>query len=291
MKSTLVFLLVCSSIITVSGCVWSKWEQILADKSYERPAIDTSAPVTLNEEPASGPLLTPGHYHLKAPKMNDSFLVWVPYDYTPDRSWPVIFSYGGEGGASTWLFQQVTRERGFIIVGMNYTKSRSRRRDREWLSQEKEFFSEALAIVSNRLNVDPGMVFMGGGSRGGYHTSLLGEQVLDRLAGLIILAAGRHTTNPYLPAVKPKAGVVNMPRTTIGAHAREGAGIIHGKPIFIGIGENDKLHNRRAKKAAEVYKLWGADVTFEEWPGIGHSVNMEGGLLDWLKRVSGEASK
>ena len=139
MKSALVFLLVCFSIITVSGCVWSKWEPILADKSYERPAIDTSAPVTLNEEPASGPLLIPGHYHLKAPKMNDSFLVWVPYDYTPDRSWPVIFSYGGESGASTWLFQQVTRERGFIIIGMNYTKSRSRRRDREWLSQEKEF--------------------------------------------------------------------------------------------------------------------------------------------------------
>jgi len=315
MTSKIVFLLVCFIIIPIaSGCVWGKWEQILASKqngsrtsnvrgeeaAHENPSFlkkslsknfaqafskglpmpgqllipGQYSPEMFREEQPPEPLVTPGQYDLEAPKAKNLFILWVPYDYTPDYTWPVIFCYHGAGGSvTTWPFYQVTRGQGFIIVGMNYTKPASGRRDRQWLSGEKTFFFEALAIVSARLSVDPEMVFMGGYSQGGYHTTLLGEQMLDRIAGLIILGAGRFFIDHTPPSMR----------------------LIHNKPIFIGVGENDSVHNPRARKAAKTYKLWGADVTFEEWPGVGHGINSPEFpskiLLTWLERIfAGPAS-
>ena len=270
MKLVIAFLLVCS-IPSASGCVWYKWEQILADQRKQKHILDASEEVAVEEQPKPEPLVTPGQYSLVAPKAGISFLVWVPYDYSQDYIWPVIFCYHGAGGSvTTWPFYQVTRGQGFIIVGMNYTPLISGRRNRKWVSQEEALFSEALAMVSARLNVDPEMVFMGGYSQGGYHTTLLGEQVLDRLAGLVILGAGRFFIDHSPPSVQA----------------------IHNKPIFIGVGQNDSVHNSRAGKAAGTYELWGADVTFEEWPGVGHGIRTaefpSKMLLNWLEGIFAE---
>jgi pimeloyl-ACP methyl ester carboxylesterase len=126
---------------------------------------------------------------------------------------------------------------------------------------EKEYLAEVQAIVSRRLEVDPRMLFMGGFSQGGYSTTVLGEQLLDRLAGLVILGAGRRNLDRKPPA-----------RSSLRA-----------KPIFIGVGEDDQLHLQHARRAAQSYKGWGARVTFEEWPGRGHSpVEYSEQLHDWL---------
>jgi predicted esterase len=217
------------------------------------------------------PIRTPGRYDLTALKAGKSFLLWVPEDYTPERSWPLIFCYHGAGGsATTWPFQQVTGNRGFIIIGMNYTKSgavpNSARLIRELLRREKNFFFETLEMVSGRLNVDKESIFMGGYSQGGYHTTFLGENVLDKLAGLVVLGAGRFYMSHTPPLMKS----------------------IKDKPIFIGVGEMDTVHNPRSENAAETYKRWEADVIFEEWPGVGHGVNTPQFpsklLLDWLNK-------
>jgi predicted esterase len=60
---------------------------------------------------------------------------------------------------------------------------------------------------------------------------------------------------------------------------------IRGKPVFIGIGENDTVHSPRAKNAARIYESWGADVTFEEWPGVGHTFGNSKLLLKWLEHI------
>ena len=46
-------------------------------------------------------------------------------------------------------------------------------------------------------------VFMGGVGHGGYSTSILGEQMLDELAGLVLFAAGRWraSRDRYTPRV------------------------------------------------------------------------------------------
>jgi predicted esterase len=131
---------------------------------------------------------------------------------------------------------------------------------------EKMQLDEALAVASTILKVDSKMVFMGGFSQGGYSTSVLGEYLLDRLAGLIILGAGRTMVDGYPP---PKKSLWN-------------------KPIFIGVGENDTVHNPRAKNAVQLYKLWGAEVTFEEWTGVGHTFDNTRStkLHDWLLSIA-----
>ncbi len=273
MKTYLAFPLLCFAIMS-TPTVCSKWDELdqsLAERKGEVSAQDASEQAAIPEQPKPEPITVSGQYDLKAPKADNSFILWVPYDYNPDYLWPVIFCYHGAGGSvTTWPFQQVTRGQGFIIVGMNYNPLDSGRRTPEWVKKEKAFFFEALEMVSARLSVDPEMIFMGGYSQGGYHTTLLGEEVLDRLAGLIILGAGRFFIDHSPPPMR----------------------LIHSKPVFIGVGQEDTVHNPRAKKAARNYQLWGADVTFEEWPGVGHGIRTAEFpsklLLDWLEEIFAE---
>ena len=210
--------------------------------------------------------LSPGtELRLDARQAKKPFLVYVPSDYTPEYAWPVIFCYHGyRRQPTTWPFKQATGGREFIIIGMNYaTEAYHRRFSLERIGPEKIFFVEALAIVSSYLNVDPKMVFMGGFSHGGYATSILGEQLLDKLAGLIILGAGRYAADKFPPSLE----------------------LLQSKPIFIGIGSHDTPNMPRAEKAIRVYKNWGADVTFEEWKGVAHTFDSAKStkLLQWLR--------
>jgi predicted esterase len=262
-------MVVCFGIVAlVSGCVWNKWGPILTNKPEKNISPHAHGEMAVAEHPEPEPLLEPGRHILKAPKAKKDFLVWAPYDYTPERSWPVIFCYGSSESATPWPFYQVTRGRGFIIVGMTYTMPDSLYHGHGWIHTEREFFEEALELVSSRLNVEPELVFMGGYSKGGYHTSIISEQVLDSLAGLIILGAGRYdiVKNNTAPGTRylPFASLEGRTYDDYPPSRKD----IRGKRIFIGVGQNDVSHNKRARLAVRFYESCGADVTFEEWPGV-----------------------
>ena len=256
--------------LSISSCAkLQEWDQALANKQSQtvNPAVDQT-PI---QEPKAEPITAPGEYNLTAPKSKASFILYVPLDYTPTKSFPIIFCYHGAGGtATTWPFYQVTKGSGFIIVGMNYKATESL--ELELMKYERAFFLEALSMISARLNVNQKLIFMGGYSQGGYCTSMLGEQLLDRLAGLVILGAGRFTIERYAP----------LPR------------IIRGKPIFIGVGQADTVRSL-AKIAANTYVGWGADVTYEEWVGVGHGISTpefpSKKLLSWLENVVSKNQK
>ena len=194
---------------------------------------------------------------MTAPKSDTTFLVYVPVDYTDKRAFPVIFYYHGLGGsATTAMFRLITKGQGFIIVGMNYATYayyRKLRLSPTATGPEKLYFKEVLTMVSDRLNIATDYIFMGGYSQGGYSTTVLGEQLLDQLAGRLVLGAGRRDMD------------VNPP-------PRE---LIRGHPVFFGVGELDDPHYPRAKRAAQFYRNLGADVTFEGWPNETHSFSME----------------
>ena len=218
--------------------------------------------------PTSVAELLPGaEVGLTAPKAGKTFRLYVPVDYTDKRPFPVIFCYHGyRGKATTWPFKQVTKGEGFIVVGMNYatddyykghlppTKT----------APEKAYFNEVMVLVSARLNMATDYIFMGGYSQGGYSTTVLGEQLLDRLAGFLILGAGRRNVDMEPPP----------------------ADLIRGHPIFYGAGELDDPHYPRAQRASELYKEWGADVTFEGWQDETHSLSpkwlTKTKMLEWL---------
>ena len=269
MKFAFLIFAILNSIFMLTACN-KEWEQLLSNPKTVQSSIDTESAIKQEPkpEPKPEPILAPGEYNLTTPKANAPFILYVPLDYTPNHSCPIIFCYHGLGGtATTWPFYQVTHGSGFIIVGMNYSSQAAEHLGLGFVRFERALFLETLDMVSARLNVDKKIIFMGGYSQGGYSTTLLGEQVIDKLAGLIILGAGRYAVDRYPP----------LPRS------------IRGKPIFIGAGQNDTVHNPRARRAANTYMGWGADVTFEEWVGVGHGINTpefpSKKLLPWLNNV------
>jgi predicted esterase len=269
LRAITLFIIVFSSILILFSCNnLEPWENILADKGKNNQQAELKEETIIDQQVKPDQLLNPGEYNFTAPKSNTSFILFVPYDYTPKESFPIIFCYHGSGAsATTWPFQQVTHDKGYIIVGMSYTSKSAEHLGLELIRYEKAFFLEALEMVSARLNVNQNLIFMGGYSQGGYATSLLGERILDKLAGLIILGAGRYTVDRYPPPLKS----------------------IKRKPIFVGVGQNDTIHNPRARFAANYYQGLRADVTFEEWAGVGHSINTQEFpskiLLGWLNKI------
>ena len=198
---------------------------------------------------------------LTAPKAGKTFRLYVPTDYTDKRPFPVIFCYHGyRGTATTWPFKQVTKGEGFIVVGMNYATDdyyKGHLPPTE-TGPEKAFFNEVMALVSARLNIATDYIFMGGYSQGGYSTTVLGEQLLERLTGFLILGAGRRNADTEPPSAE----------------------LIRGHPIFYGAGELDDPHYPRAKRASGFYKAWGADVTFEGWQDETHKLTPK-----WLTKT------
>lgn len=201
------------------------------------------------------PTVVPGkEVRITAPKTGKTFLLYVPVDYTDKRPFPVMFYYHGyRGTATTAMFRLLTKGKGFIIVGMNYATDRYYEGGLSptETAKEKIFFDEALELVSKRVNVAKEYIFMGGYSQGGYSTTVLGEQMLDRLAGRIVLGAGRRDVDMNPPPAE----------------------LIRDHPVFYGAGELDDPHYERAKRAAQLYRAWGADVTFEGWPDETHRLS------------------
>lgn len=211
--------------------------------------------------PMSAAELLPGkEVRITAPKTGKTFLLYVPADYTDKRPFPIIFCYHGyRGHATTWPFKQITKGKGFIVVGMNYaTDDYHKGLSPDKTAPEKAFFNEVMALVSARLNIATDYIFMGGYSQGGYSTTILGEQLLERLAGFLILGAGRSMVDTEPPPSE----------------------LIRKHPIFFGAGELDDPHYPRAKRASGFYTEWGADVTFEGWQDETHTLSPK-----WLTKT------
>ena len=217
--------------------------------------------VLVADVPMSDAELLPGkEVRITSPKTGKTFLLYVPVDYTDKRPFPVLFYYHGyRGSATTQMFRHITKGEGFIIVGMNYaTDLYYNKLLPTETAKEKIFFDEVLALISTRLNVAKEYIFMGGYSQGGYSTTVLGEQLLDRLAGRLVLGAGRRDVDMNPPPAE----------------------LIRGHPVFYGAGELDDPHYPRAKRAAQLYTQWGADVTFEGWENETHSLSSK-----WLTKT------
>lgn len=199
----------------------------------------------------------------------DHFLVYVPSDYTEEKDWPVIFCYHGQSGQpTTWPFRQVTDGKGFIIIGMGYVEGGEGKMSRSqyinYVKRERRSILEVVRYIRKRLRVDEKRMFVTGYSKGGWHSSLMLESSPRVWAGAVIFAAGRSR---YVDLVTSAANKKAL----------------QGKAIYIGAGEKD-VNMSSARKATTYYRRLGADVTFEEFKGEGHSFDpTESEILrDWL---------
>lgn len=178
--------------------------------------------------------------------------VSVPPEPPAESGYPVIVYYHG---ASTNLepnlriMHAVTGGHDYLLVGMNYHKKHFYTNlDRRGLRLELKHFDEALELIAACRPVNRRAVFLAGYSQGGYAISMIGEQRVDTIAGMVFLGSGRRHAKMYL----------------------EDAGAVEGMPIFFGVGENDEPHHHYAKTSAQLYALMGAEVSMETWPDTNH---------------------
>ncbi|MHC4719736.1 MAG: dienelactone hydrolase family protein [Planctomycetota bacterium] len=148
-----------------------------------------------------------------------------------------------------------------------YETSHARRRLGQYsnyVKSERRSVLEVKRYVREHLRIDEKRLFVTGFSMGGWHSSLLLESSPKVWAGGVIFAAGRSRN-------------VNAITTAANKSA------LRGKPIYIGAGESD-VNLKPAKKAAAYYRKLGAEVTFEEFAGHGHSFDPSGSemLYNWL---------
>jgi predicted esterase/ribosomal protein L15E len=184
------------------------------------------------------------------------YTVYLPTDYTPDREWPTIFCYHGRNGdPTTWPFKPLTDGRNFVIVGMEYID----REGKNDPAEDIENLTRIRTFLASKVRINPKLIFMGGFSQGGWSTSKFGNLYADQLAGLIITGSG-------------------------GSPNEKAAAALKGKPVFVGIGETDEA-NKSARSARDAYTAKGADVTFQEFKGLAHSVDVKDqALKDWLQK-------
>jgi hypothetical protein len=213
-------------------------------------------------EPA-GPTLTAGtESTITLPLSGAQLKVFLPANYTADAKWPVVFFYPGQGGKpSTGYIRHHTDDRDFIVVGVPYVTPDSNKPMPDFASRELQSFRAARQWLAAHASVDETRVYLGGVSKGGWTTSLLGEPELPRLAGLIIVLAGR--SYPFTAA--------------------PGGTAYRGKPLYIGDGETDN-NMRFARQAATFFQRQGMALTFEEYMGLGHATPPDAPRLrTWLQ--------
>jgi acetyl esterase/lipase len=212
-------------------------------------------------EPAMQTLTAGAESTVAVPQTGARMKVFLPTNYQPNAKWPVVFFFPGTGGAaSTALVRQYTGDRDYIVVGLPYVTPNTEQPLPDFVSRELQNFRAARQWLATHASTDEARVYLGGISKGGWTTTQVGEAELPRLAGLIILLAGRG--HPF--SVAP------------------GGTAYRGKPIYLGDGETDN-NMRPARQATTFYQTRGAAVTFEEYPGIGHAMPQEAPRLrTWL---------
>jgi tetratricopeptide (TPR) repeat protein len=230
-----------------------------APATVRAPAKSDRAPVA---EPAGAsdlPKFTPGQEtRVDDPSVGalGHYVVYVPKDYTPDRSWPAIFFYHGVNMKPTsWPFKDVVGGQGFVVVGMPLFGGNTVRAY-DTIPKDITTVNRLVPVLVKQLNLDTRQLFISGFSMGGFIASEIGERTSAIWAGMLICGAGRYAKGSPLG--------------------------FRGKPVYIGAGEKDDFL-KTAQAAAGSYRQVGADVTFESYPGIGHGVDAGSKVLrDWL---------
>ena len=178
--------------------------------------------------------------------------IYVPAQAAPTEGYPVIFYYHGYSSGlrpNLQIMQAVTGGNDFVLVGINYrTRRFYEQLERKYVHNEVEHFHQLLKELSACCPVNREIVILAGYSQGGYAISLIGEQVLDEIAGMIFLGSGRTLGKLRLPEAED----------------------IEGLPFFVAAGENDSAHLETAETTALLYALLGAKVSMERWPDTDH---------------------
>jgi len=121
---------------------------------------------------------------------SQSYALYIPRAYTPDRSWPVILAFdpGGRGRTPVERYQAAAEQYGFIVAGSNNSRNGSPEIGKAVVAMSSD--------VLSRLRVDERRLYLAGMS-GGARVALsvaLGSR--EHVAGVIASSAGYPDAKP-----------------------------------------------------------------------------------------------
>ena len=202
---------------------------------------------------------------LSVPGLQDKIEISLPEGHDPQKRYPVVFYYHGQGGLpDTSLIRFHAGPKDWIVVGMGYVKSGRTDLSEEGLAREMAVFHKVKKQVVAKYGGNIRECYAAGFSKGGWLTDAM-LQTEPSLAGGIVLGAGKMKKFTQMKA---------YPQSKHGAK----------KAIFIGIGRSDPNYNY-AYHALLMHRKMGAAVSLEIWRDLGHSLPQKGsqGLEQWLK--------
>ncbi|MDX1679369.1 MAG: hypothetical protein R3242_01450 [Akkermansiaceae bacterium] len=182
-------------------------------------------------------------------------VVSVGEDVDLDSPSPLLFWFHGTGGNPNIGIAGARSN--WIAVGMSYPRKEDRNSGADYGQQLWDLCTQVQAQLDKR-----GWKFstrvVGGMSRGGWASFHVGATAKDGPDGIVIFAAGKDPGYP-LPPVKRK----------------------QPSSVLIGAGETDPNYPH-AQLACSFFNKAGAQVTYEEWLGHGHTYGASPRVLAWL---------
>lgn len=183
-------------------------------------------------------------------------VVYVPTDYSADKTWPLVLNYHGTNGKpSVSIPRTYTNGEGFIIVGMDFTQRGVAQATEEFYQDEVKALRDTQRLLGEKLSLDPKRLYIGGFSKGGWVSSKLAEGYLPDLAGVYILGAGQF------PNSRANKRAANSPS------------------LYIGVGQLE-INYPWGVKAIDHFEGLGYEVTFDGYPGLGHRIPMSADASD-----------
>lgn len=163
------------------------------------PAQETSPAATSN-----GPTLQKGRIvpaMRSAAKPEQSYALYVPTNYDPERSWPMIYVFdpGANGSRPLELMKEAAESYGYLLAGSNNSRNGS------W-QIERDAAYEMWSETHKFLSIDDRRVYFAGFS-GGARVSAQLARLCSCAHGVFLNSAGFNVSSPPSPSPKPAFAV------------------------------------------------------------------------------------
>ena len=195
------------------------------------------------------------------------FQVYLPSDYTPTESWPVILSLHGAGERGSEGLKQTHVGLGrairfhperwpAVVVFPQLPEGAN------WNASTEGIGMRALESTLSEFSTDPDRVYLTGLSMGGYGSLYLATRHPDRFAAVVPICPtiGNGDRYPYLVGSNPESVLNDVAETLTNQHLW----IFHGEedPVFpAGI----------SRQLISTLDSLGADARFTGFPDTGHN--------------------
>jgi predicted peptidase len=220
------------------------------------------------------------------------YQVYVPVDYTPQQTYPVLlFLHGvGERGDDGLLQTQVglgaairqARDRFPLLVVFPQA-----RQETWWAGDMAALALQALEQTVAEFHGDPHRLYLSGVSMGGYGTWAVAARAGGRFAALVPVCGWVTLPRADLPAAQHAALLADNPFVQAPDPYTAAAARIGQTPVWLFHGAADPLVSvEESRRMVTALHAWGTEVRYTEYAGVGHTAwdqaYAEPELVPWL---------